>query len=171
MSAVIDLKSHIAAVPDFPQPGILFRDMMPLLKLHFDATIDALDQLLAETEWCQVDAIAGIESRGFILGAALAQRRSKGFIPVRKQGKLPPPVASVAYQLEYGSATLEMQPGNGRIILIDDVVATGGSMTAAAELSVRSGFQVHALMALIDLRLVPPLRWNGLDLRAALTYG
>jgi adenine phosphoribosyltransferase len=167
---VIDLKQYIVAVPDFPQPGILFRDIMPLLKAHFEPTIAALDGMLTTDEWAQVDAIAGIESRGFILGAALALRRRKGFIPIRKQGKLPPPVSSLAYQLEYGAATLEMQPGSGRLLIVDDVVATGGTMTAAAELCVRSGFKVNALVALIDLKLIPGLRWNGLALRATLTY-
>lgn len=165
-----DLKTHIAAVPDFPKAGILFRDIMPLLKSHFEPTIAALDSLLSNAEWADVDAIAGIESRGFILGAALALRRGKGFIPVRKQGKLPPPVSSLAYQLEYGTATLEMQPGAGRVIIVDDVMATGGTMTAAAELCRHSGFQVTALLTLIDLKLIPPLQWNGLSLRAAITY-
>lgn len=166
----MDLKSHIVAVPDFPQPGILFRDIMPLLRTHFEPAIAALDDLLTADEWARVDGIAGIESRGFILGAALALRRGKGFIPVRKQGKLPPPVSSLSYQLEYGTATLEMQTGSGRILLVDDVLATGGTMIAAAELCVRSGFQVSALVALVDLKLVPPLRWNELTPRAALVY-
>jgi len=165
-----DLKQYIATVPDFPKAGILFRDIMPLLRTHFDATIAALDELLDEQEWAGIDCIAGIESRGFILGAGLALRRGKGFIPVRKQGKLPPPVTSLAYQLEYGTATVEMQPGSGRIIIVDDVMATGGTMTAAAELSARSGYHIRALLALVDLRLVPPLQWNGLNLRTALAY-
>jgi adenine phosphoribosyltransferase len=167
---VIDLKQYIVAVPDFPQPGIIFRDIMPLLKAQFEPTIAALDDLLTADEWMQVDVVAGIESRGFILAAALALRRGKGFVPVRKQGKLPPPVSSLAYQLEYGTATLEMQPGSGRLIIVDDVIATGGTMTAAAKLCVRSGFQVSALIALIDLKLVPPLHCNGSALRAALIY-
>jgi adenine phosphoribosyltransferase len=167
---VINLKLHIAAVPDFPQPGILFRDIMPLLRSHFEPTIAALDDLLTSSEWTAVDAVAGIESRGFILGAALALRRGKGFIPVRKQGKLPPPVSSLAYELEYGTATLEMQPGAGRVIIVDDVIATGGTMTAAADLCRFSGYQVRALLALVDLKLIPTLQWNGLGLRAALAY-
>lgn len=165
-----DLKQHIAAVADFPQPGILFRDIMPLLKTQFEPTIAALDGLLSHAEWTQVDVVAGIESRGFILGAALALRRGKGFVPLRKQGKLPPPVASLEYQLEYGSATLEMQPGAGRVLIVDDVIATGGTMLASAELCRRSGFEVTALIALIDLKLVPPLRWHSLALRAVLAY-
>ena len=165
-----DLKQHIAAVADFPQPGILFRDIMPLLKAQFEPTIAALDDLLTTAEWARVDAIAGIESRGFILGAALALRRGKGFVPIRKQGKLPPPVSSLDYQLEYGSATLEMQPGSGHVLIVDDVIATGGTMAAAAELCLRSGFEVDALIALVDLKLIPPLHWNGLALRAALSY-
>lgn len=166
-----DLKQYIASVPDFPQPGILFRDIMPLLLAQLPATVAALDALLSADEWSRVDAIAGIESRGFILGSALALHRGKGFIPVRKQGKLPPPVSSLAYRLEYGTATLEMQPGTSSVVLVDDVVATSGTMTAAAELCQRSGFRVQALVALIDLKLVPQLHWNGLTLRAALAYG
>jgi adenine phosphoribosyltransferase len=167
----MDLKQHIVSVPDFPKAGILFRDIMPLLKAHFEPTIAALDELLSAEEWRQIDTVAGVESRGFILGAALALRRGKGFVAIRKQGKLPPPVRTQAYKLEYGTATLEMQPGSGRTVIIDDVLATGGTMNAAAELCTRSGFEVRALAALIDLKLIPPLKWNGIALRTALTYG
>src|SRR6202044_3430381 len=97
-----DLKQAIRDVPDFPRAGILFRDISPLLRDHFEATVAALDALFTAEEWSAIDALAGIESRGFILGAALAARRRKGFVLVRKQGKLPPPVVDVAYDLEYG---------------------------------------------------------------------
>jgi adenine phosphoribosyltransferase len=165
-----DLKRAIRDVPDFPKPGILFRDITPLLRDHFDASILALDALLTEEEWSEIDAVAGIESRGFILGAALAMHRRKGFVLVRKQGKLPPPVVDVAYDLEYGTGVLEMQRGNGRLVLIDDVLATGGTMTGAADLCERAGYQMKALAALIDLHIVDKFHWRNLRLRAAINY-
>jgi adenine phosphoribosyltransferase len=129
-----------------------------------------LDDLLTEEEWSGIYANAGIESRGFILGAALATRRGKGFVLVRKQGKLPPPVVDVSYDLEYGSGILEMQRGRGRLMLIDDVLATGGTMTAAADLCERAGYQLQALAVLIDLHIVSDYSWRNLRLRAAIHY-
>jgi adenine phosphoribosyltransferase len=167
---MLELKQAIADIPDFPRPGILFRDISPLLRDHFGATVQALDALLTDEEWSGIDALAGIESRGFILGAALALRRGKGFVLVRKQGKLPPPVVDVSYDLEYGSGVLEMQSGQGRLLLIDDVLATGGTMTAAADLCHRAGYQLQALMALIDLHLIRDYSWRGLRLRAVVNY-
>jgi|SRR5580658_1980960 adenine phosphoribosyltransferase len=165
-----ELKRLIAEVADFPRQGILFRDISPLLRDHFDATIQALDALLTGEEWDGIDAVAGIESRGFILGAALAMHRRKGFVLVRKQGKLPPPVVDMAYALEYGTGVLEMQRGHGNVLLLDDVLATGGTMTASAGLCVRAGYQVRALAALIDLGLVSHYGWRDLRLRAAISY-
>ena len=93
-----ELTAAIRNVPDFPNPGILFRDIAPLLRDHFAEAIEAMSGLLTSEQWRGIDAVAGIESRGFILGAALALRHGKGFVPIRKQGKLPPPVVSAAYQ-------------------------------------------------------------------------
>lgn len=167
---MIDLKSYIRNVPDFPQPGILFRDIAPLLRQAFGETIEALSGLLDAREWSQVDAVAGVESRGFILAAALAQRHGKGFVLVRKKGKLPPPVVELAYGLEYGSGVLEMQAGTGRLLLVDDVLATGGTLVASAQLAERAGYQVFQSIVLVDLRLQPAFRWDRQPVRAALSY-
>jgi adenine phosphoribosyltransferase len=165
-----ELKQAIRNVPDFPSKGILFRDIAPLLREHFAPTIDALDQLLTDEEWRRIDAVAGIESRGFILGAALAAKRGKGFVLVRKKGKLPPPVVDISYSLEYGSGVLEMQRGTGTLLLVDDVLATGGTLSASAELCERAGYQVRALAVLINLNIVANYRWRELPLNCAIEY-
>src|ERR1700687_4680721 len=168
---MFDLKRHVIDVPNFPRPGILFRDITPLLRTLFQPTIEALERLLDAADWRRIDAVAGIESRGFILAAALAERRGKGFVPIRKQGKLPPPVVGIGYALEYGSVILEMQRGSGRLLLVDDVLATGGTMRAAAELCGHAGFEVGALVALIDLRLAgAPFVWREHALRYVIDY-
>jgi adenine phosphoribosyltransferase len=164
------LKRLIVDVPDFPRPGIIFRDIAPLLRQRFEATLDALEALFGEDEWQQVEALAGIEARGFVLAAGLAGRRRLGFVPIRKQGKLPPPVVEVAYALEYGTGVLEMQRGSGRLFLIDDVFATGGTMRAAGELCLAAGYQVAGLASLIDLRLAGDFHWREQPLRAVLRY-
>ena len=165
-----DLQRHIRNVADFPLPGILFRDIAPLLREHFAEAIEAMSGLLSPEAWRQIDAVAGIESRGFILGAALALRHGKGFVPIRKQGKLPPPVVSASYQLEYGAGVLEMQQGSGGLLLVDDVLATGGTLKASADLSVVAGYRVEALAVLIDLNLVPDFRWERLPARTVIRY-
>jgi adenine phosphoribosyltransferase len=166
----VELRQLVCNVPDFPKPGVLFRDISPLLRDHFHAAVASLDSLFTEVEWGEIDALAGIESRGFILGAALATHRRKGFVLVRKQGKLPPPVVQIAYDLEYGSGVLEMQRGQGRVLLIDDVLASGGTMTASAELCQRAGYEVKGVAALIDLKIVADYRWRDMPLRASITY-
>jgi adenine phosphoribosyltransferase len=165
------LRQFIRDVPDFPQSGILFRDIAPLLRNHLADTIEALAALLDRDTWRGIDAVAGIESRGFILASALAVNLGKGFVPIRKKGKLPPPVVDIEYSLEYGSGVLEMQRGSGVLALIDDVVATGGTMRASAELCPRAGYEVRALLALADLRLSGErLQWRGLPLRSVIDY-
>ena len=165
-----DLKQHIRDVADFPQPGIVFRDIAPLLREHFQPTINVLSALVDASSWRRIDAVAGIESRGFILAAALAEKHGKGFVPVRKKGKLPPPVVDRAYALEYGSGTLEMQPGAGSLLLVDDVLATGGTLRAAADLAVDAGYSIAGLLVLIDLQLVPEVIWQGQRVLSVIRY-
>lgn len=165
-----DLRKYIRDVIDFPQPGIVFRDIAPLLRDRFVETIEALSALLHPEEWNRIDAVAGIESRGFILASALAQRHGKGFVPVRKKGKLPPPVVERAYSLEYGSGVLEMQRGSGSLLLIDDVLATGGTLRASADLCIDAGYQVGGLAVLIDLNLVSGIRWRDQPVRSVIQY-
>ena len=165
-----DLKRYIRDVPDFPQPGILFRDIAPLLRHDFDGATAALSDLLPPEAWTGIDALAGVESRGFILAAALATRHGKGFVPIRKKGKLPPPTVAATYKLEYGTDVLEMQPGTGTIVLVDDVLATGGTMQAAADLAARAGYSVEKLLVLIDLGLAPGFHWRSIAPLAALRY-
>jgi adenine phosphoribosyltransferase len=165
-----DLKRLIWNVPDFPKPGILFRDISPLLRSHFAETIEAMEGLFTTAEWRDVDAVAGIESRGFILAAAMAARRGKGFVPIRKQGKLPPPVVDVPYALEYGTGVLEMQRGEGILFIVDDVLATGGTLTASATLARIAGYDVAALGVLIDLKLLHDYSWEGMKARTVIEY-
>ena len=161
----------VVDVPDFPKPGILFRDITPLLRSHFCEAIAAIDGLWSEREWSEAEAVAGVESRGFILAAALAEKRGKGFVPIRKKGKLPPPVVERRYSLEYGDGILEMQRGTGRLILVDDVLATGGTLGASAELATDAGFQVLHTGVLIDLGIASDFRCLGEAPRSVIRYG
>jgi len=166
-----DLKQFVVDIPDFPKPGILFRDISPLLRRHFAATIESVERLFSESEWDAIDAVAGIESRGFILASALAERRGKGFVPIRKKGKLPPPVVDIAYDLEYGTGVLEMQAGQGRLLLVDDVLATGGTLAASMVLSRQAGYVVQGIGVLIDIGIAPGFRCEDHVPRVVLQYG
>jgi adenine phosphoribosyltransferase len=165
------LASLIVDVPDFPSPGILFRDITPLLRTHFAEAIAALDALWSAREWSEADAVAGIESRGFILAAALAEKRGKGFVPIRKKGKLPPPVVERHYALEYGSGVLEMQRGEGKLLLVDDVLATGGTLRASAALATDAGFQLLHAGVLIDIGIAKDFHLLGEAPRVVVRYG
>lgn len=149
-----DLADLIRSVPDFPRAGVMFRDVSPLLA-SADGFARCIEALAEPWQGGGVQLVAGIEARGFIFGAALALRLHAGFVPLRKRGKLPPPVRAVAYALEYGSDRLEMQrdavkPGE-RVLLVDDVLATGGTLQAAAKLVEGSGAELLGAGVVIEL--------------------
>ncbi len=165
------LSQYVDEIPDFPKPGILFRDVSPLLRQKFPETIDAMSDLFSADEWASVDYLVGIESRGFIFAAALACRHGKGFVKVRKPGKLPNVHASVSYGLEYGSDELQMQKGDGgRVIICDDLIANGGSMKAAADLCRQVGYEVAGMACLVDLKTLNDFEWHGIRVRSVIQY-
>lgn len=149
-----ELERHVRTVPDFPRPGIAFRDITTLLS-HGPALGTAVRLLADRARDYGADAIAGIEARGFIFGTAVAVELGLGFVPVRKPGKLPVPTIAVDYALEYGTDRLELDPGaiaNGaRVVLVDDLIATGGTALAAADLIARADGMVAAALFAIDL--------------------
>lgn len=148
------LKSKIRHVPDFPKPGILFYDVTTLLQdpAGFREAVDAMSAPFANQG---IDIVVGIESRGFIFGSAVADRIGAGFSPVRKPGKLPSTTRRATYDLEYGSDALEIHDdavrSGQRVLIVDDLLATGGTAKAASELVTSLGGQVHALAFLIEL--------------------
>src|SRR5437660_10251746 len=150
----MDLKDKIRHVPDFPRAGILFYDITTLLQdpMGFHAAIDSLALPFAGQG---IDIVVGIESRGFIFGSAVADRIGAGFTPVRKPGKLPSRTVRASYDLEYGTDSLELHDdaisGGQRVLIVDDLLATGGTARATTELVKRLGGQVHALAFLIEL--------------------
>jgi len=169
------LQALIRAVPDFPSAGIVFRDITPLLA---DAGEFARCIGLLAEPWrdADVQSVCAIESRGFIFGAALATALGAGFVPLRKPGKLPPPVVAIDYELEYGRDRLEARAdafGSGeRVLIVDDVLATGGTLCAARSLVAKLGAQVVGASVLIELgALAGRARWgDGAPLHALLAY-
>ncbi|SFR56487.1 adenine phosphoribosyltransferase [Thiomicrospira sp. ALE5] len=165
------LAQYIDNVQDFPKPGILFRDISPLLRDHFNATIDAISTLYTADEWQQIDKLAGIESRGFIFAAALAYKHQKGFIKVRKPGKLPNVHASIDYGLEYGKDSLQMQKGDGsRILILDDLIATGGSLNATCQLCEQVGYKIAGMACVINLTALNQFEYQGQTVRSVIEY-
>ncbi|WP_369373536.1 adenine phosphoribosyltransferase [Promicromonospora sp. Populi] len=154
------IRDLIANIPDFPSPGVLFKDITPLLA-DADGLADVVEAFvrLAQADDGDlaggVDVVAGMEARGFLLGAPVAHALGLGFLPLRKAGKLPPPTQSVSYDLEYGSAAIELRSGTltpgARVLIIDDVLATGGTAAAAAQLVEQCGGVVAGLAFLLEL--------------------
>src|SRR5256714_4322066 len=149
-----DLKAAVRTIPDYPKPGILFRDITTLLG-EARSFRRAVDELVHPWAGSKVDKVAGIEARGFILGGAVAHRVSAGFVPIRKKGKLPHTTVRIAYSLEYGIDEMEMHadavhPGE-RVILVDDLIATGGTAEGAVKLLRQIGANVVAACFIIDL--------------------
>lgn len=150
------LKDHVRTVPDWPAPGVQFRDITPLLQdaKVFRVLIDAFVHRYMDSK-LRPDVVAGLDARGFILGAVVAYELNVGFVPIRKKGKLPFTTVEETYELEYGSATVELhtdavRPGD-RVLLIDDLIATGGTMMAGKKLLERQGAVVMEGAAIVDL--------------------
>lgn len=168
------LKSFIRDVPDFPQPGILFRDITPLLE-HAAALRASVEWLAHRYRGVGIDQVVGIESRGFIFGTPLAYLLGTGFVPVRKMGKLPGETVRIEYALEYGGNVLEIQVGavkqGQRVLVVDDLLATGGTTAGTVALVEQQGAQVISLAFLIELAdLHGRERLAGRDVYSLLTY-
>lgn len=159
----MNLKDYILDVPDWPVEDVVFKDITSLLKDKdaLNHSVKLLEDLIDETP----DYIVGIESRGFIFGSYLASEMGLGFVPVRKKGKLPPPVISKAYSLEYGFDTLEIKSGKGKVVIVDDVYATGGTSKATRELCGKAGYEVINDIYLINLKFL-----NNDNVRSVLSY-
>jgi adenine phosphoribosyltransferase len=154
----MDLKQHIRGVPDFPKPGILFYDISTLLA-HPDAWQVAMGRMASQVRAFHVDAVVGIDARGFILAGAAALKLGCGFVMLRKKGKLPGETIAHQYALEYGTDTIEIQKGaiepGQRVVILDDLLATGGTMSAGVELLRKVGGEVAGAAALIELTFLP----------------
>ena len=168
------LEEYVKSIPDFPEPGIIFRDVTSVLQ-DAEGLKLAIDELAKRLEGVDCDIIAGTESRGFIFGMPIAYLLHKPFIPVRKAGKLPREVVRESYDLEYGKATIEIhkssvKPGD-RIVLIDDLIATGGTMAAAIKLVEQLGGKVQKIIALIELKgLNGRAAMPGYDIESVIAY-
>lgn len=148
------IEDYMTSIPDFPKEGIIFRDITSVLE-NKDGLKLAIDEMNALLDGVDYDLVAGAESRGFIFGAPIAYMNGKGFVPVRKEGKLPRETVKASYDLEYGSATIEIhkdaiKPGD-KVVLVDDLIATGGTMEATAKLVEELGGEVVKMIFLIEL--------------------
>ncbi len=157
ISTVEDLRKTIRDIPDFPKEGILFKDITTLLK-DKEAFRNAIDRLAEEYQDKDIDYVTGVEARGFIFGAALAYKIGAGFIPIRKKGKLPSKTRKVTYALEYGTDTLEIHEDaldrNSRVLIVDDLLATGGTVKAVCDLIKGSSAKIVGICFLVELEFL-----------------
>ena len=161
-------KRFIKEVPDFPIKGVNFKDISPLLadqQAFISAVTDMGRRVRNPNYWI------GIDSRGYIFASALALHFGGGVICARKEGKTPGEFVSKTYDLEYGTATLELQPGEGEVVIVDDVLATGGTLQAANKLAEEAGYKVVGNLVLVDLKYVPRVDNFNLDVRSVIQYG
>ena len=168
------VEDYIRSIPNFPKKGIIFRDITTVLQ-DPDGLKLAIDQMIQLLDGVEFDVIAGAESRGFLFGVPIAYALGKAFVPIRKKGKLPCETISQTYDLEYGSATIEihkdaLKPGQ-KVVLVDDLIATGGTMKAAAQLVEQLGAEVVSILFLLELAgLEGRKQLAGYDVKTVVTY-
>ena len=169
-----DIERYVTCIPDYPAPGVMFRDITTVLG-DAEGLRLAVDEMAALPEGVEFDVLAGLESRGFLFGTPIAYKLGKPFVPVRKKGKLPRATVSETYELEYGCATIEVhrddvKPGS-RVVLVDDLIATGGTLAAAKRLLERLGAEVVMAVCLIELKgLEGRAHVGGLPVASVLAY-
>ena len=174
MSTVVNLKDYVAEVPNFPKPGIVFKDITPLLR-DPQAFSYVIDTLYDKFKGKKIDAVVGVEARGFIVGAPLAYKLNAGFVPVRKKGKLPGEVIGVEYDLEYGHATLEIKKGaikpGDKVIIVDDLIATGGTAVAVKQMVESLGGIIEGFAFIIELGFLKGReKLKGYEVYSLITY-
>ena len=171
---MIELEKYIRDIPDWPKQGILFRDITPLLG-DAQAFAAAIEALAADFTEAEIDYVAAVEARGFVFGASVAEKLNAGFVPIRKKGKLPFETETVTYDLEYGKDTLEVHKDavkkGAKVLMVDDLLATGGTMAAACELIEKIGGEVAEVVFLIELRFLGGIsKLKGRRVKTIISY-
>jgi len=174
MADKIELRKYIRDIPDWPKKGILFRDIMPLLAdpEAFSAAVDCLCENFKDAD---IDYVAAVEARGFIFGAVVANKLGVGFVPIRKPGKLPSKTETITYDLEYGTDTLEVHcdavQAGAKVLMVDDLLATGGTMAAACKLIEKIGGRIASVVFLVELTgLAGRDKLTGYDIKTIISY-
>ena len=171
----MNIEDHIRDIPDFPKPGIIFKDITPLLA-NAEALAYVVDKMVERYKGRNISHVVGVESRGFLFGTAMAKGLGVGFVPIRKKGKLPADTIHKTYELEYGEATVEIHKdaltSDHHVVLIDDLLATGGTLEAAADLIQRTGASVEEIWVLVELAFLGGRdKLDGYDIHSELIIG